>query len=79
MPATTSEPKTKKPPKLFSVTGDANGIKTTLSEYARRKLSEASEILIILSGCEGQFLTAESISKALDSFIVNPTAKPKQP
>lgn len=77
MAATTAEPKVKKPPKLFSVTGDATGIKTVLSEYSRRKLSEASEILIILSVCEGQFLTAESISKAIDSFIVNPTAKPK--
>lgn len=68
---------TKKPPKLFSVTGDATGIKTVLSSYSIDKLWNASGILAALSKVPEQFPGADTLSKSIDEFIRNPTAKPK--
>lgn len=73
--ATTTETKPRKPPKLFSVSGSADGITTTLTDAANKRLLEASGVLDALSHCGQQFPRADALAAALDAFIANPTAK----
>lgn len=79
MPATATETKTRKPPKLFSVTGDHTGIKTELSKTARDTLTDAVTVLYALSKAGETFPRALSLSAQLQDFAEKPTAKPETP
>jgi hypothetical protein len=70
MPPTT----TKRQPKLFSVSGTADGIKTELSPAAKRVLSEAEGVLAALGAAANVFPTAKRLRDDLEAFIENPTA-----
>lgn len=71
--------KTKKPPKLFSVTGDSSGIKTVLSNYSRDKITDAMRVLYALAKADNTFPKALALSAALDAFATDPTAKDAKP
>jgi hypothetical protein len=76
MPASTETPsKTKKPAKLFSVTGDASGIHASLSGYSEDRLANAVEVLKGLSQAGAQFPKASRLAYELDAFVNEPTAK----
>lgn len=83
MPATTSEPKTKKPPKLFSVTGDASGTKVKLSDSAVTALAKAANVLAALEKSAAIFPRAGDIGRMVAAFVMSPTmafdAEKKQP
>lgn len=73
--ATPSAPaKTRNPPKLFSVSGTADGIKTDLSNPAEAALVKAVEVLYALAAAPNVFPRARDLAMAVGAFIEKPTA-----
>lgn len=71
--------KTKKPPKLFSVTGDASGVRVKLSAYADGKLTDAIRVLESLFHAGGTFPKSAALAESITLFLMDPTAKPAAP
>lgn len=72
---TATETKPRKPPKLFSVTGDATGIHANLSSYSIDRLVYAVAVLKGLAQAGVQFPKAAALASELDAFVNDPTAK----
>lgn len=73
--ATGTDTKPRKPPKLFSVTGDASGISANLSSFSLDRLVNAVAVLQGLSQAKAQFPKAAVLAYELDAFLNEPTAK----